>query len=698
MLILTAVLIVVTVFLSIAVPLIGFAAATEGHVHTKTRLKRRGGQIVRGSYIVRLADSIHKEQVRATAVETASSVQAMKQQMVESGEISTSSSLANVQVTPSLVFTSCIKGFVVTGVPDELFLSLHRIPGVITVEPEMTVSIYDTLIYDDDQHSSNHNATRLLQAKSQVTPWGIQRVKGPIKPNPNPSGRIFIIDTGIAQVSDLNIDVNLSKNFVGGSNSPSWNDGHGHGTHVSGTVAAIDNSINVIGVVPGASVVAIRVLDNSGYGTDGGVISGIDYVGTVGKSGDVANLSLGGSFSSALNNAVTNVAAKGIKFAIAAGNDAKDAKDYSPASASGANVYTVSCYDSSDTLCSFSNYGNVVDYSGPGKSVESLSLSGGTVVLSGTSMSTPHIAGLLFAGNIAGGGFVKNDRDSTPDVIAVYSGPVLTPAAPLPKPIAPKPTPAAPVPKPVQKPMPTAPLPKPLAPKPTPAAPLPKPVKPKPTPAAPVPKPVQPKPMPTAPLPKPIAPKPTPAAPLPKPVKPKPMPTAPLPKPVKPKPMPTAPLPKPIAPKPTPTAPLPKPLAPKPTPAAPLPKPVKPKPMPTAPLPKPIAPKPTPVAPIPMPTAPVPKPVQPKPTPAAPVQKPIVPKLTPATMPSSKPSKMPSFVPSFKPSKMPSFVPSSKPSKMPSFVPSSKPSKMPSFVPSFKPSRRPSVSPSKKLP
>jgi subtilisin family serine protease len=175
---------------------------------------------------------------------------------------------------------------------------------------------------------------RLLQAKSQVTPWGIQRVKGPIKPNPNPNGRIFIVDTGIAQVSDLNIDVSLSENFVWGNNSPSWNDGQGHGTHVSGIVATIDNSINVVGVVPGASVVAIHVFDNGG--------AGIDYVGKVGKSGDEANLSFGGPFSSAMNKAVTNAAAKGIKFAIAAGNSAKDFKDNSPASASGANVYTVS--------------------------------------------------------------------------------------------------------------------------------------------------------------------------------------------------------------------------------------------------------------------------------------------------------------------------------------------------------------------
>jgi hypothetical protein len=143
-------------------------------------------------------------------------------------------------------------------------------------------------------------------------------------------------------------------------------------------------------------------------------------------------LSLGGEFTQIVNNAVEKAAANGIKFAIAAGNSYDDAQYYSPASATGVNIYTMSCFDDADSFCSFSNYGSVVDYSGPGKDVESLSPYGGTAILSGTSMSTPHIAGLLLAGSIQVGGYVKCDPDGSPDPIAVAS---LTPVSPTPAPI-----------------------------------------------------------------------------------------------------------------------------------------------------------------------------------------------------------------------------------------------------------------------
>jgi hypothetical protein len=340
--------------------------------------------------------------------------------LIATGAIATTNSLASsTEVKTTLVFTDCINGFVITGVPNELYQSLLQTPGVIAVEQDKTVSIYDTLIDGDLLGASHENGTRALQAISQVTPWGIKRVNGPIKSNPNPNGKIFIIDTGIAEVSDLNLDTSLSIDFSGGG---SWKDGNGHGTHVAGTVAAIDNSINVVGVVPGASVVAVRVLDSKGSGSYSNVIAGVNYVASKGKPGDVANMSLGGGISSILNGAVSNAAAKGIMFAVAAGNSKENANNYSPASASGANVYAVSCYDSFDTFCSFSNFGSVVRYSGPGLSVLSLTPNGGTTTLSGTSMSCPHIAGLLFAGNIKGGGFVEGDPDGVPDTIAVYAG------------------------------------------------------------------------------------------------------------------------------------------------------------------------------------------------------------------------------------------------------------------------------------
>ena len=178
---------------------------------------------------------------------------------------------------------------------------------------------------------------------SQVTPWGITRVGGPA----DGTGRTaWVIDSGIdLDHPDLNVDVARSANFVTrGKDSP--DDGNGHGTHVAGTIAALDNDRDVVGVAAGATVVAVRVLDNSGSGTYSGVIAGVDYVAANGTAGDVANMSLGatGHFQS-LHDAITAAADKGIGFAVAAGNESDDASGYEPAHIDHANVYTVSAID-----------------------------------------------------------------------------------------------------------------------------------------------------------------------------------------------------------------------------------------------------------------------------------------------------------------------------------------------------------------
>jgi subtilisin family serine protease len=246
------------------------------------------------------------------------------------------------------------------------------------------------------------------QEPAQVTPWGIIAVGGPV----NATGKTaWIIDTGIdLSNQDLNIDVNMSANFVPrGKSSP--NDGNGHGTHVAGTIAAKNNSIDVVGVAAGATVVAVRVLDNSGSGYTSWVIAGVDYVAKNGANGDVANMSLGGGPDSALDDAVL-AASKNVKFAIAAGNSSAYAGNYSPARVNGSNVYTISAYASNGSWASFSNYGypDPVDYSCPGVSVLSLKAGGGTTTMSGTSMATPHMAGLLLIGTIHTDGDVLDSQ------------------------------------------------------------------------------------------------------------------------------------------------------------------------------------------------------------------------------------------------------------------------------------------------
>ncbi|MEL1240869.1 S8 family serine peptidase [Flavobacterium flavipallidum] len=250
---------------------------------------------------------------------------------------------------------------------------------------------------------------------AEVIPWGINRVGGGIS---GIGKTAWIIDTGIdLDHPDLNVDTNRSKSFLGGKDANNPDDGNGHGTHVAGTVAAINNEINVIGVAAGATVVAVRVLDSRGSGSYSGVIAGVEYVGANGNEGDAANMSLGGPSNSALNDAVINASIK-VKFAIAAGNDGADANNYSPASANGTNIYTVSAMDKNDVFAYFSNFGSPVDFCAPGVSIQSLWKGGGMNTISGTSMASPHVCGLLLLGTVHTSGNVSGDPDGNPDPIA----------------------------------------------------------------------------------------------------------------------------------------------------------------------------------------------------------------------------------------------------------------------------------------
>lgn len=253
-------------------------------------------------------------------------------------------------------------------------------------------------------------------AEAQTTPYGITRVG-----TANGVGRTaWVIDTGIdLDHPDLTVDAGRSRSFVSGVSSP--DDGNGHGTHVAGTIAARNNSDGVIGVAAGATVVAVRVLGSNGSGSNSGVIAGVDYVGANASAGQVANMSLGGGASSALDNAVRNAAARGILFALAAGNEGRSATTSSPGRTNGANIYTISAMNSSDSWASFSNYGNPpVDYCMPGVSVRSTYRGGGYATLSGTSMASPHMAGVLLirGTSFSTSGRVRNDPDGNADPIA----------------------------------------------------------------------------------------------------------------------------------------------------------------------------------------------------------------------------------------------------------------------------------------
>ena len=237
---------------------------------------------------------------------------------------------------------------------------------------------------------------------------------------------VAILDTGIdIDHPDLNV--------VGGANclqsrkrrgrttyycdaNVSADDDQYHGTHVAGTVAALDNGVGVVGVAPGARLWAVKVLDSGGSGYTSGIIAGIDWVVAQGNI-EVMNLSLGGSgVSSAYQTAIDNAVANGVAVVVAAGNSSADSSNYSPAFVPSAITVSAladfdglegglgnSCYaddtEVDDTLADFSNYGSPVDIAAPGYCVLSTIpteydvVPNGYYTLDGTSMAAPHVAG-----------------------------------------------------------------------------------------------------------------------------------------------------------------------------------------------------------------------------------------------------------------------------------------------------------------
>lgn len=250
---------------------------------------------------------------------------------------------------------------------------------------------------EDDFRVSYVELDGEMSITAQTLPWGIDRVDADLSTAlaGNGSGTVsgvtaYVIDTGIA-TKHRDLTVSKHVNFAGGKNA----DCNGHGTHVAGTVAAKDDANDVVGMAPGATLVAVKVLSCSGSGSTSGVIKGVDYVTANAVPGrSVANMSLGGGVSQALDDAVIRSANAGVTYVIAAGNSGADACASSPARAGVTDgIITVAATASNDTEASFSNYGACVDIWAPGVSILSTGMRGGTTTMSGTSMASPHVAG-----------------------------------------------------------------------------------------------------------------------------------------------------------------------------------------------------------------------------------------------------------------------------------------------------------------
>ena len=225
--------------------------------------------------------------------------------------------------------------------------------------------------------------------------WGLDRIDQRARPLSNSytytrtgaGVRAYIIDTGI-RFSHGEFGGRATSGFdaVDGGAADDCN---GHGTHVSGTVGGA-----TYGVAKGVSLVGVRVLDCAGSGTTSGVIAGVDWVTANHVKPAVANMSLGGGASAALDQAVANSIAAGVTYAIAAGNSNARACNYSPARV--ATAITVGATTSTDARASYSNWGSCLDLFAPGSSITSSWYTSNTATntISGTSMATPHVAGV----------------------------------------------------------------------------------------------------------------------------------------------------------------------------------------------------------------------------------------------------------------------------------------------------------------
>ena len=300
-----------------------------------------------------------------------------------------------------------------------------------------------------------------LDTQTPTPSWGLDRIDQRALPLNNSFTAsaygagvdVYVVDTGVS-TSHTDFSGRLRSGFSAINDGRGSNDCNGHGTHVAGTAAG-----TTYGVAKAASIIPVRVLDCAGSGSNTGVIAGLDWIIANHTAGvpAVANMSLGGGASFALDTAVQNAINDGVIMAVAAGNSNANACNYSPARA--ANAITVGATERTDVRASYSNFGSCIDIFAPGTSITSAWINSATAIntISGTSMASPHVAGVAAALLSANPTFTPADISSmlrssaTPNVVLsagtgspnylLYldpaGGAIVTPPPPPPTPTAP---------------------------------------------------------------------------------------------------------------------------------------------------------------------------------------------------------------------------------------------------------------------
>ncbi|HAX94428.1 MAG TPA: peptidase S8, partial [Bacteroidales bacterium] len=274
------------------------------------------GDVIPGQYVVLLKDG-------TTSIKSAKLGYA-DAQVAMLGEIPKILKASDIVARePIHVYASSVEGFALKLSPDEAS-SLAKNPGVLGVWPDRMVVLARPV-------------SPPVTQPAQVTPPGINIVGGGT--SYTGTKKVWIIDTGIDQNHpDLNVDGASGKTFV--PRTTSAEDDNGHGTHCAGIVAAINNTIGVVGVAAGAAVVPVKVLDKRGSGAYSTIIAGVNYVAASATEGDAVNMSLGGGVYEPVDLAVVAMGEAGLFVALAAGNESDDANNHSPARTNGTNIYT----------------------------------------------------------------------------------------------------------------------------------------------------------------------------------------------------------------------------------------------------------------------------------------------------------------------------------------------------------------------